>query len=73
MKTPKIEREDDGPDRYVCDNCMNVWPFEKLEDISDLFERVEAGGVVPAGECPVCGVLCYPADAQPEQLPLAPL
>lgn len=72
MKTPKIEREDGGPDAYVCDNCEALWPFERLEDIADLGERLDAGGIVPAGECPVCGALCYPNDAQPAQLPLVP-
>lgn len=63
MKTPTIERQDGGPDRYECNNCDNVWPFYRLEDIADISERVEAGGPVPAGECPVCGALCYPVEA----------
>jgi hypothetical protein len=59
-KTPAMERVDGGPDQYACDNCENIWPYDRLEAIADLTERIEAGGVVPAGECPVCGALCYP-------------
>jgi len=59
VKTEKMEREDEGPDQYQCDNCSKVWTFEQLHSISDLSERVEAGGIVPAGECPECGCLSY--------------
>lgn len=43
-----------------CGNCK--WsgePLIKLEDIPYLFQRIEPGGVVPSGECPECGALCY--------------
>lgn len=52
---------------YVCDNCGQryeregqlkvVWP-----DIPGLTERLDVGGIVPAGECPACGALVYLED-----------
>jgi hypothetical protein len=32
----------------------------------DLAARLDAGGVVPAGECPVCGALAYYDDETTE-------
>lgn len=32
----------------------------RFPDIPGLLSRVEPGGIVPAGECPGCGALCYP-------------
>jgi hypothetical protein len=46
-----------------CDNCGKQWTANALKEIRDLNLRVEAGGVVPAGECPECGALCYPVQA----------
>lgn len=42
-----------------CDNCE--WKGEREETIepSDLFERLDIGGIVPAGECPKCHSLVY--------------
>lgn len=62
MSVPTIEREDGGPDEYRCANCDTVYPFDSLNPIQSFHERVEAGGEVPAGECPDddCGALCYP-------------
>ncbi|MCV7247671.1 hypothetical protein H7J07_05460 [Mycobacterium koreense] len=37
----------------VRDEDALTWP------IPDLDERLEPGGVVPAGECPSCGALAY--------------
>lgn len=43
-----------------CDNCdWTGVPKVELEDIPDLAERLSAGSVVPSGECPKCGALCY--------------
>lgn len=68
-RTGKIEREDGGPNAYRCDDCGSVWRFAELHDIRDLGERLDAGGEVPAGDCPDddCQALCYPvpADAAP--------
>ena len=50
---------------YVCDNCGRRYPatctFKHVfPDIPDLFQRLDVGGTVPAGECPACGALVYP-------------
>jgi len=43
-----------------CDNCdWKGEPKIKLGDIPDLNERLDEGSVVPSGECPECGALCY--------------
>jgi hypothetical protein len=47
---------------HECDNCGKVWPADKLGGIEDLTQRIEPGGVVPSGECPECGALCYPVE-----------
>jgi len=31
-----------------------------MDEIHDIWERVEPGEVMPSGECPDCGALCYP-------------
>jgi hypothetical protein len=59
MKSPTLERTDGGPDIYTCDNCPWSGPFEELEEIESLWERVDEGGPMPNGECPECGVLAY--------------
>jgi len=52
---------------HVCDDCGREWGDEEVSrrwpDVPDWRERVEPGGVVPSAECPVCGALCYPAEA----------
>ena len=49
---------------YECGNCGRYFKEDQLvhvfPDIPDLAQRVEPGGVVPAGECPECGALAYP-------------
>lgn len=49
-------------DRSQCDDCQEVWHEDDLHEIRDFWSRVEAGGIVPSGECPApnCGALCYP-------------
>jgi hypothetical protein len=47
-----------------CDNCGRRFTgTEALErvfpDIPDLVNRLDAGGTVPEGECPLCGALVY--------------
>ena len=46
-------------EKAVCDNCGKETPLAELGEISDLYERVEVGGEMPAGECPKCGALAY--------------
>lgn len=44
-----------------CDNCNWVGAAGEAElEICNVEERLEPGGVVPAGECPECGGLAYP-------------
>lgn len=51
-----------------CDNCTWIGePDLTLTDIPDLLERIEPGGIVPSGECPKCGALCYlPVEVKPK-------
>jgi hypothetical protein len=42
-----------------CDDCGHVCPVSALDDICDVQERLDPGGVVPAGQCPECGALSY--------------
>lgn len=59
--------QDEGVELLVCGNCGKSWTDYELEhqfpDIPDLIERIEPGGVVPAGECPTCGALVYPPSS----------
>ena len=64
-----VEGSPDGPDHSVvveapslheCDNCGEQWGKDAVNEIQGYFQRVAAGGVVPSGECPMCGALCYP-------------
>ncbi len=52
--------------RVRCDNCGHETTDGKLKvrlaDIPDLQQRLDVGGVVPAGECPQCGALTYIID-----------
>jgi hypothetical protein len=43
-----------------CDDCGRTWPIGDLAEPKRLSERLDPGGVVPAGECPDCGALAYP-------------
>lgn len=43
-----------------CDNCSDrATDYIPLEEVEDLFLRIEAGQQVPAGECRKCGALTY--------------
>lgn len=42
-----------------CDNCRWSGTSGDLEPISDLANRIEAGEIVPAGECPDCGCFAH--------------
>ena len=44
----------------TCDNCGQSWPERAMNPAKDLDQRLEPGGLVPLGECPNCGALCYP-------------
>jgi DNA-directed RNA polymerase subunit RPC12/RpoP len=52
---------------HRCYNCSKIWDASLLEPIvGRLDERLDAGGVVPSGECRECGALVYPYDKQTE-------
>jgi hypothetical protein len=59
--------DDDKDPLDICDNCKREWKREMLCEVKDYFQRVEPGGVVPSGECPRCGALCYPKSEQIEE------
>ena len=49
---------------HECDNCGKVSASKEILSIDDmdwgqLLKRIEPGGIVPSGECPDCGALCY--------------
>lgn len=53
-----------GKLRYHChnDNCpgpVNTDDIGALDVPHDLFNRVQSGDIMPAGECPTCGYLVY--------------
>ena len=60
MTTSKLATEG----LHRCDNCRAVCKAKKLKNIKDIFQRVAPGGIVPSGECPKCGALCYPVSEE---------
>ena len=45
---------------HVCANCGRTFSREEpLQPIERFWQRVEAGEIVPSGQCPDCGALCY--------------
>lgn len=48
--------------RRVCPDCREAVELVPLHEVDGLEARVEAGDVVPVGECPQCGALLPPAD-----------
>ena len=48
--------------KHECDNCDKLWAEDDLKEVEDLSMRVDPGGIMPSGECPDCGALCYPAE-----------
>lgn len=63
MKTNKFA----STGEHYCDNCCKTWTAGELEDIQDIYERVEAGATIPSGDCPECGSLCYPLEIEKTQ------
>lgn len=45
---------------HECDNCGAKWADDGMDQIEDYWQRLDPGGVVPSGQCPDCGALCYP-------------
>ena len=57
-----INRAEREPEElvHVCDECGQTFPVEEpLHPVTRFWERVGAGDVVPSGQCPHCGGLCY--------------
>lgn len=52
---------------HTCGNCGASVVSSGVKPITDFFQRVEPGGMVPSGECPVCGSLCYPNKSLKKQ------
>lgn len=46
----------------MCNNCGKKWDKENVVYAFDLQQRVDPGGIMPSGECPDCGALCYPEN-----------
>lgn len=45
-----------------CANCGRwhwIHALKQLQNVERLGERLDIGGVVPAGECPNCGAFAY--------------
>ena len=63
-----ITNDAEDPLTDACDNCKKQWQREMLCEVKDFFQRVEPGGVVPSGECPACGALCYPIEEIPKRV-----
>ncbi len=55
--SPFAEPDDQRP--CSCDNCSWKGTANQTRPIQDLWERIEPGGTVPIGECPVCHALAY--------------
>lgn len=51
-----------------CSNCEWQGSSDDCDHISDIFERVEPGEIMPAGECPECGCLAHLKDEPPAKI-----
>ena len=52
----------DHEPHWRCPNCGHACHERDATPISDIFERVEPGEIMPAGECPLCGALLESTD-----------
>ena len=53
---------------YICQNCGEDWAEASLLPISDLYnDRIQPGEIMPDGECPECGGVCF-AKETPEEI-----
>jgi hypothetical protein len=58
---PVIDVPTDKPPVWECANCGRFYLEEsEMESVKDIWERVQPGETMPAGECPNCHALCYP-------------
>jgi hypothetical protein len=57
-----FHRSEPPPQMTECDGCGNKAPDSELIPLHEIkypFQRIEAGGIVPSGECRKCGALAY--------------
>lgn len=56
--TPSVPAVGHAP-AVKCDNCNWTGTADQTRPARDLWKRMDAGGPVPAGECPECGCFAY--------------
>ena len=47
--------------KHICDNCS--WNGDTPDEIDHPHRWVDPSNVVPSGQCPKCGALCYPVQS----------
>lgn len=50
--------------RIECGNCDWKGTESQAEEAQDLWQRIDPGSEVPAGECPKCGALVYVVEEE---------
>ena len=58
--------------KHECDNCGGIYSEAEMLEIQHLEQRIDTGGIVPSGECPNCGCLCYLIGKKPPKAPKFP-
>ena len=58
-ETAKRHHEHETKDLARCDDCGKLWATAELARIDDFWDRVNAGEIMPSGQCPSCGALCH--------------
>ena len=51
--------------KHICDDCGKRWTLQEVVEAKEMIQRVDPGGIMPSGQCPECGALCYPTDQYP--------
>jgi hypothetical protein len=60
---PEVPADAPRAQMAECQNCdWKGTEDEVVPEIKDLWQRVEAGEIMPVGECPECGALCHFAE-----------
>lgn len=59
--TPRVVPIPECAPEVKCDNCNWSGTADQTRPARDLWKRMDPGGPVPAGECPVCGCFAYQA------------
>lgn len=50
---------DDDAAEVACASCNWTGPIYETEGVRNIWARISAGEIVPAGECPKCGALTH--------------